>query len=229
MGSSTYYTGGMIPSSRHTTRRILSALVLEDQTILREMLVELLETDGRFASISSCGSAVEAKAKAAAEAIDLAVLDLMLPDGHGLDVLAEIRRTRPRCRSIVLTSQDRPEVVHAAVKTGARGVVMKGAPLKELREAVDRVLGGGVHYCPASAALLHDSLGGQSREEPLSSRERQVLQRVASGASTKEIASHLGIREKTVSNHRAAIMRKLDIHDIAGLTRYALRQGLVEL
>ncbi len=213
---------------RRLGARTRSALVVEDQTILREMLVELLETDGRFAAVTACGSATEARAVVAREPLDLALLDLMLPDGHGLDVLAAIKRERPRCRNLVLTSQDRPDIVHAAVKAGAHGVVMKGAALRELREAVDRILAGGVHYCAASAALLHASIGAPPREEPLSERERQVLQRVASGESTKEIASLLGIREKTVSNHRAAIMRKLGIHDVAGLTRYALRHGLVE-
>ncbi len=226
MGRPTYPLMENVPT-QVAGPRVLSALVVEDQTILREMLVELLEADGRFASVASCGSAEQAVEAVASGSFDLAVLDLMLPDGHGLDVLAELRKARPRCRSLVLTSHDRPEVVHAAVKAGARGVVMKGAPLRELRECVDRVLGGGVHHCPVSAALLHDSIGSGTTEEPLSARERQVLQRVASGASTKQIASQLGIREKTVSNHRAAIMKKLGIHDIAGLTRYALRRGLV--
>src|SRR5687768_14983151 len=100
MGSPTYEPRERFPKAP-SGARVLTALVVEDQTILREMLVELLEGDGRFASIVACGTAEEATAAISASSLDLALVDLMLPDGHGLDVLAALRKAHPRCRALV--------------------------------------------------------------------------------------------------------------------------------
>jgi DNA-binding NarL/FixJ family response regulator len=208
--------------------RVLTALVVEDQTIMREMLTELLQQDSRFVAVVSEGSAAEGRERAASAKPDLVILDVMLPDGHGLDLLEEFRAALPRARIIVLTAHSLVEIAHRAARLGAHGIVMKGAALSELRMAVDRVLAGGIYHCAATARLLHSSIRNPPAPDPLSRRQRQILQLVARGASSKEIAHELGLSEKTVSNHRAAIMRRLGIRDVAGLTRYALREGLVE-
>lgn len=218
---------GRVPGTS-PSGRVLTALVVEDQTIVREMLTELLQQDSRFVAVLSVGSAHEVREAAERARPDLAILDVMLPDGHGLDLLDEFRRRFPRARVVVLTAHSSVEIAHRAAKLGAHGIVMKGASLGELRMAVDRVLAGGIYHCAATAKLLQSSIANPPRPDPLSRRQRQILQLVARGASSKEIALELGLSEKTVSNHRAAIMRKLGIHDVAGLTRYALREGLVE-
>jgi DNA-binding NarL/FixJ family response regulator len=227
MSSATHVTEGEIPGAV-SAARARSALVVEDQTILREMLVEVLSGDARFVAVAAAAGAEEAIDRVKRGAHDLVIVDMMLPDGHGLDVLAEVKRLQPRARVVVLTAHPRPEVVQAALKGGAHAIVMKGAPLRELREAIDRVLNGGVYYCATASSLVHGLLRAPIGPEPLSARQRQVLGRVAAGASTKQIAGELGLSEKTVSNHRSAIMQRLGIHDVAGLTRYAINRGIIE-
>lgn len=227
MGRTTQTPTGRVPGLARAGR-VLTALVVEDQTILREMLTELLQQDARFVAVITASSAAEARARTGSGKPDLVILDVMLPDGHGLDLLEEFRAALPRLRAIVLTAHASLEIAHRAAKLGAHGIVMKGASLSELRMAVDRVLGGGIYHCAATSKLLQRSITHPPSPDPLSKRQRQILQRVAGGASSKEIAQELGLSEKTVSNHRAEIMRRLDIRDVAGLTRYALRTGLVE-
>lgn len=195
---------------------------------MREMLTELLQQDSRFIAIVAAGSADEARERALTARPDLLILDVMLPDGYGLDLLEELRESLPRSRAVVLTAHASAAVAHRATVLGAHGIVMKGAALSELRMAVDRVLAGGIYHCATTAKLLHRSIQKPPSPDPLSRRQRQILQSVARGSSSKEIASELGLSEKTVSNHRAEIMRRLGIRDIAGLTRYALREGLIE-
>ncbi|MBC7173994.1 MAG: response regulator transcription factor [Polyangiaceae bacterium] len=227
MGKTTHDDTGDSPGSGRIART-RSALVVEDQTILRDMLVEALSMDPRFAAVVAAGTAEEAVARLGRSTFDLVVLDMMLPDGHGLEVLADVRRRTPRARVLVLTAHPNPDVVHAALREGAHGIVMKGAPLHELRTAVDRVMGGGVYHCATTSELVHELVRTPAGKEPLSARQRQILRRVAAGASTKQIAAELGLSEKTVSNHRSAIMQRLGIHDVAGLTRYAIGKGIVE-
>jgi DNA-binding NarL/FixJ family response regulator len=227
MGSTTYEDREDIPGVGGAARA-RSALVVEDQTILREMLVEVLSGDARVVAVAAAAGAEEALERVKRGAYDLVILDMMLPDGHGLDVLAEVKRFQPRARVVVLTAHPRPEVVQSAMQGGAHAIVMKGAPLRELREAIDRVLLGGVYYCATTSALVHGLARAPIGPEPLSARQRQILGRVAAGASTKQIAFELGLSEKTVSNHRSAIMQRLGIHDVAGLTRYAIHRGIIE-
>ena len=105
---------------------------------------------------------------------------------------------------------------------------MKGTPLRELREAMARVAAGATYFCPSTSDLLRDSLQSPRTERRLSAREREILQKVAEGFSSKEIAHALGIGEKTVSNHRAHIRAKLGLRDVASFTRYAIEHGLIE-
>ncbi|HWB80150.1 MAG TPA: response regulator transcription factor, partial [Nannocystaceae bacterium] len=146
---------------------------MEDQTILRDMLVDVLGGDARFVAVAAAAGAEEALERVRQGAYDLVVLDMMLPDGHGLDVLAEVRRLQPRARVVVLTAHPRPEVVQAALQGGAHAIVMKGAPLRELREAIDRVLVGGVYYCATTASLVRGLVGAPIDADVLSARQRQ--------------------------------------------------------
>lgn len=202
------------------------ALIIEDQTTLRELLSELLSSLNF--EVESCERAAEARACLANATYTIVLLDLVLPDSHGLELLTEMRALPSRPRVLILTAHARPSVVRDAIARGAHAVITKGAPLRELREAIDRVCAGGIYYCSETSRLLHEAARAPTRDEHLTDRQRQVLRAVASGMSTKEIASALDLSEKTVSNHRARIMERLGVHDIAGLTRYAVSLGLVE-
>jgi DNA-binding NarL/FixJ family response regulator len=209
------------------------ALIVEDQTTLRELLAELLELTAGYA-VDACGTGVEARALLAQGQYDLVLLDLVLPDGHGLDLLAELRKapapksygTSPRI--VVLTAHARPAVVRDAMERGAHAVVTKGAPLRELREAIDRVAAGGIYYSSETSRLLREAAVKPERDEQLTERQREILRHVARGLSTKEIAATLSLSEKTVANHRTRIMERIGLHDIASLTRYAIALGLVD-
>jgi DNA-binding NarL/FixJ family response regulator len=204
------------------------ALIIEDQTTLRELLSELLASSYE---VVSCATGSEARALLGRERFDLVLLDLVLPDAHGLELLSELRAARPatrRPRTLILTGHAKPAVVRDAIERGAHAVISKGAPLRELREAIDRVSGGGFYYCSEISKLLQEATAAPPTAHKLTDRQRQILRSVASGMSSKEIAAALSLSEKTVQNHRARIMEKLDVHDVAGLTRYALSLGLVD-
>ena len=136
----------------------------------------------------------------------------------------------PKTRSIFLTHHDESQYVTAALQAGTRGYVLKTQTADELVQAIHRVHGGEIYLCPGVFGALVEAVltkSGQPKE-PLSPRERHVLQLIGEGKSTKEIASILRISPKTVESHRARLMQKLDIHDVAHLVRYAIRRGLVE-
>jgi DNA-binding NarL/FixJ family response regulator len=206
---------------------IRRALIIEDQTTLRELLVELLAGSLKF-EVQACATAADARACLQTTTFHVALLDLVLPDAHGLELLTEMRALPERPRVLVLTAHARPAVVRDAMARGAHAVITKSAPLRELRDALERVAAGGIYYCSETSRLLRDAASEPVRDAQLTDRQRQILRAVASGMSTKEIASAFALSEKTVSNHRARIMERLGVHDVAGLTRYAVSLGLVD-
>jgi DNA-binding NarL/FixJ family response regulator len=207
----------------------VDVLVIDDQTVFRDMLVEILEADRRYRVVGRYSEGLPALEAAARVRPRLAIVDVVLPDVHGIEVVRRLRALRPGPRVLVVTAYGRPAVVRGAFEAGAHGIVVKSVPLGQLRAAVEEVSSGGVFYCPETTSILH-ALGSGSTSKPaeLSSRERDVLRLVASGRTSKEIADILGIRTKTVSNHRARLVEKLGIRDVAGLTRFAMEQGLID-
>jgi DNA-binding NarL/FixJ family response regulator len=156
------------------------------------------------------------------------ILDAVLPDVSGLDVLADLVAERPGVRALMVTAHARPELVREALARGARGFVTKGTPLAELREGVARVLGGGRYFCSVTSQLLSEALASPAALGRLTRRQREIVQRVASGQSSKQIAGELGISLKTVANHRLQIRERLGMSDVASWTRYAIEHGLIE-
>ena len=201
-------------------------LVVEDDPNILELLSASLRFAGFDVSTATSGSAAVSAAREYRP--DLVVLDVMLPDMNGVDVLRKLVSQRPHLNVLMMTAYEKPAVVHDALKAGAKGVVMKGTPLRELKEAIDRVARGGTFFCPASSELLRRTMESPQKEVELSPREREILQLVASGFSTKEIARKLKLSAKTVANHRLHIRNKLDLHDVASVTRYAMDRGLIE-
>lgn len=217
-------------SGPHSSASAAVKLVLvDDQTIFREMLSEVVSARarGRYSIVAEFDTGTAALAKIPALAPHLVVLDLILPDMNGLDVLRGLKRARRSPRVLVVTACERPPAIRDALEAGAHGIVTKGAPLHELITAIDHVASNGTYFCSASSELLRQGAAFHEERKVLSGRERMVLQRVAKGATSKEIAAELGLSEKTVHNHRHNIKKKLGISDLAGLIRFAAARGLI--
>lgn len=206
----------------------ITVVVIDDQTIFREMLVEILRTESRFRVLGQYGTGAEGLERCLALRPNVVTLDLVLPDMSGLDVLRSLRKRLPRTRVVVVTAHERAPIIQQAAELGAHGIVTKGAPLRELRDGIERVANGGVFRCAATSEVLRALTTRSPGPMELSPRQRQIVQLVASGLTTKEIAEKLKLSTKTVSNHRSQLMQRLGLRDVASLTRYAIAQGLVE-
>ena len=162
---------------------------------------------------------------------DLLVLDAKLPGLNGVDLLRRLVKTLPNVRVLVFSGHENPVLVREMLEVGAHGFVEKTAGLTEFKKGLETVANGGTYFGPAVAALLRDVVanpGSSNSADFLTDREREILQLVAESHSTKEIAAKLDISVKTVDNHRTNLMRKLNLHDVASLTRYAVEIGLIE-
>ncbi|MBK8480543.1 MAG: response regulator transcription factor [Proteobacteria bacterium] len=176
--------------------------------------------------VGTCGTGREALAALAPGRATLAIVDLVLPDVSGLELVRRLLSTLPALRILVVTAQERPAVVLEVFHAGVHGIVTKSTPLSELKEAARRVVAGRVYYCATTSSMLRMH-SRKPPPEPLSPREQQIVRLVALGRSSKEIAAALSISPKTVANHRLRIGRKLQLGDIAGLTRYAMGRGWI--
>ena len=201
-------------------------LVVDDDPDVRLFNVPVLEEHGYTRLLGTNGE--EGRNLAKQEKPDLVILDVVLPDLDGLEVLSRLRSKLPNMPIIMITAHARPSTIKEAVRRGARGFVTKGTPLSELRTAVAKVLSGGRYFCSVTSPLLADALSQKTVDDTLSPRQREILRLVASGMSSKEIASQLDISVKTVSNHRLQISERLGFTDVASWTRYAMEQGLIE-
>jgi two-component system response regulator NreC len=203
-------------------------ILADDHQLFRQGLRSLLEKAGHeVVGEASDGRAALALAQTLQP--DIAVLDLSMPLLNGIDTAAEIKRIAPRTRTILLTMYTDKEYVLRALGAGARGYVLKTQAAEDLVRAIRETSIGEVYLSPAVSVSVVDAYLGKIRpdEDPLTPRERQILQLVAEGKTTKQIANLLGVSFKTAESHRNRAMQKLDIHDVAGLTRYAIRRGLI--
>lgn len=208
------------------TTRILLA---DDHAVVRQGLKALLERDG-FEVVAEADDGRAAVHHARERCPDVAVLDFSMPLLNGLDAAVEIRRLCPRARVVLLTMHTDDHYVLAALRAGVRGYVVKTQASGDLVRAINEVRRGMMYLSPGiSDAVVQAFLAkAEVPPDPLTSREREVLQLVAEGKSTKEVAQLLGISFKTAESHRTRIMKKTDIHETAGLVRYAVRRGLVQ-
>lgn len=160
---------------------------------------------------------------------DVVLMDVNMPGLNGLEATAQLQRELPGVKVLAFTIHDRAEYVLQLMRSGARGYVTKDAPPEELVRAIETVGRGGSYFTAQAAKALRPNLLRRDRSDKLSAREREVLALIAEGLANKTIAVRLGVDVRTVESHRSRLMRKLDIHTIAGLTRYALTQGYVRL
>jgi len=207
----------------------LRVLLADDHQVVRQGFRALLERDA-FEIVDEAADGQEAVRKAQAQCPDIAVLDLSMPVVNGLDAAREILRGCPRTRVVLLTMHTEEHQIVAALRAGIRGYVVKTQAVDELVRALHEVARGGTYLSPSVSRFVVDAYlaGGGPPADPLTPRESQVLRLVAEGKTTKEVASLLGLSVKTAESYRARLMQKLDIHETAGLVRYAIRQGLVE-
>ncbi len=207
------------------TRRIVIA---DDHVIVRDGLRMLLERAGHQL-VGEAADGVQALELCVQHKPDIAILDLGMPLLGGTDCAREIRRVSPRTSTIVLTMYDEHRYLSEAIRAGVSGYVLKSRPAEELLKAIEAVSRGNVYLGSSmSRSAIRDTIDNlDTRNDALTSREREVLNLVVDGKATKEIATALGISVKTAESHRVRIMKKLDVHNAAGLVRYAIREGLV--
>jgi len=210
-------------------------LVADDHAVVREGIRHVLATQHGFDIAGEAASGVEAVKLAGECDPDVVVLDVSMPNGTGLEVIGDVRRAAPQARVLILSVHDEAEYVLQAVRAGAHGYLRKDSSPAELRDAVRAVDRGETVFSPAMTVRLADALRGESgrlaRESKLAlltARERDVLEGIANGETNKEIAARYGISPRTVETHRESLMRKLEIHSVAGLTRFAVEERLVD-
>jgi DNA-binding NarL/FixJ family response regulator len=205
-----------------------TAMVVDDHPLVRESMVTRLRAMGAR-DVIEAASIAEARARAAAGARDVCVLDLGLPDGSGLELLADLRAAG-WTKLIVLSAADDPYSVRSAFVAGAQGYLLKSASPHVVVDGVRRVLDGGVYADPSVASLLAAGLRGGPVGEginELSGREVEVLKLVADGQSNKQIGELLGLSALTVKSHLARIARKLGTGDRAEMVALAMRAGVI--
>jgi DNA-binding NarL/FixJ family response regulator len=207
-------------------------MLVDDHTLVRAGLRSLLESFSDIEVVGEAGDGMEAVRALHEHHPHVVLMDVMMPGLNGLDCTARIARERPNTRIVILSMNSTEEYVLQAMRAGAAGYLLKNASADELELAVKAVARGETYLSSAVSkhvieAYLQRVEGEGGPLERLSPRQREVLQLVAEGHSTKEIAIRLDLSTKTVEMHRTHLMNALGIHDIAGLVRFAIRTGLV--
>ena len=206
--------------------------LVDDHTIVRDGIRRLLESTGEFEVVCECGDGRTAVEQILKHKPDIAVVDIWLPQLSGIDVTTRIHEEFPYCRVVILSQHDRSDFVEAALLEGAAGYVLKSASETDLLAALRVVRQGKCFLSPEIAQHLVSAFASPPEERAigrarLTSREREVLQLIAEGLSSKEIAATLGVSTRTAETHRNSLMSKIGVHKAPGLVRYAIREGLV--
>ncbi len=205
-------------------------VVIEDHTAIRQMINQLVDTIPHYKVVGHTGDGKEAYQLCVELEPDLIVLDIMLPGLNGLEVLNRLKK-QFKFRSLVFSGYKNEHLLRSSMSSGAHGFIEKTSSLEQLKSAIQEVGEGGTWFGKDSARLLTEALKGADRPrsiDVISPREREVLQLIAEGFSTRQIGEKLEVSVKTAENHRTNLMRKLDIHNTAALTRYAVNMGIVE-
>jgi len=207
----------------------LRIILAEDHTIVLEGLRALLEKEG-FEIVGEAQDGRSAVDLAKRFKPDIAILDIAMPALNGIDAAGEILRASPDTRTILLTVHEDKQYVVEALRAGVSGYLLKTKAASDLVQAIKEVSRGALYISPGpSRDVVKSFLENKDvKASPLSPREREVLQLIAEGKSTKEVGAILGISVKTAESHRTRIMEKLDIHETATLVRYAIRQGVIQ-
>ncbi len=206
-------------------------LIVDDHAVVRSGLRMLLQAEDDLEPVGEAGTARDAILEARSLKPDVILLDVVMPDQSGLEVIPQLLHERPETKILVLSMQDDPQYVRQAFSAGASGYVLKEAADTDLVAAVREVAKGGRYVHPELGARLvaaETEAARRAEEDPLSDREREVLRLLALGHTNQEIAKQLYISVRTAETHRAHIMQKLRLESRAELVRYALAQGLLD-
>ncbi|MGD0229566.1 MAG: response regulator transcription factor [Syntrophorhabdales bacterium] len=220
-------------------RKMIRVLIIDDHALVRSGIRALLEKSGDIEVVGEAGDGYEALNLMSSLEPDIALLDISMPKLNGLEVAARAKKEFPEVRIVFLSMHVNEEYVLQALKVGAAGYVLKNATTSELELAVRSARKGETFLSPAvSNSVVADyvaRLRGACAAKPavspydrLTGRQREILQLIAEGCTTKEIAQKLGLSINTVEVHRTNLMERLNIHDIAGLVRYAIVSGVIQ-
>ncbi len=207
-------------------------MLADDHALIRAGLRALLKSIEGVEVIAEASNGHETLEAVERRRPDVILMDIAMPELNGLETAARILRRWPSVKIIMLSMHANDEYLRQALSAGAAGYLLKGADPAELELALKSVMRGETYLTPAVSKRLVQEFLQQDGEAPqsqpkLTPRQREILQMIAEGHSTKEIATRLDLSVKTVETHRAAIMNRLDIHDVPGLVRYAIRAGLI--
>ncbi len=210
----------------------IRVVLADDHTLVRAGIRALLEASGKVEVVAEAGDGREALERVLEHRPDVALIDVGMPGLNGLELARRLAAEAPRVRVIVLSMHAEASYVSQALKAGVAGYLVKGASVSELPLAIESVVRGDTYLSPRISGtvverLVREDAGEADPLEGLTARQREILQLVAEGRSTKEIAAALGLSVKTVETHRSRIMDRMGIRDVAGLVRLAIRAGLV--
>jgi two-component system response regulator NreC len=210
----------------------ISVLLADDHTLVRQGLRSMLATSPVIDIVGEASDGREAVAKAVELRPDVVIMDLAMPLLNGADATRQIRKQLPRTRVLILSMHSDDEYVFQVLTAGAAGYLIKDAELSDLLAAIQAIHEGHSYLSPAISRVVLDDYvqraeSTEAGANPLTDREREVLQLIAEGHSNKQVAVMLALSIRTVESHRRAIMEKLNLHDTASLTRYAMRKGLI--
>lgn len=221
----------------------LRVILVDDHNLVRAGFRSLLENIPEVEIVAEADNGASALALIRTHKPDIVLMDIALPDINGLDVTAQVSREYPSIKVVLLSMYDNEEYVLRALEIGAAGYLLKDADANEFELAIHAIANGKAYLSPAISSRVIESYQERVRKPTLpatpptealpagdrqiTARQREVLRLIAEGFTTKEIAQQLNLSAKTVDAHRTLLMRVLDIHDIAGLVRYAIRTGLV--
>lgn len=213
--------------------KLIRLLLADDHHVVRAGLSLLLQDIADFEVVGQAADGIEAARMVAELKPDVAILDIAMPGASGLEALKNIRSVQPDCRVILLSMHDDEEHVASAMRLGAAGYVLKKSTPQELELAIRAVMDGGTWLSAAVSRQMVDAylthVRPAARPDGLTARQLEVLKLIAEGKRTKEIAFALDVSVKTIETFRAQIMSKLAIQEVAGLVRYAIRNGISEL
>ena len=207
----------------------MRVLIADDHAVVRRGLKQILLDEYGALEVGEAGDAHETLRLAREEPWDIVVLDISMPDRSGLEVLKELKQTRPRLPVLILTTHPEEQYAVRVLKAGAAGYMTKESAPEHLVEAVRKVTAGGRYITPTLADLLVTQITGAEKppHESLSDREFQVLRLIASGKTVGQIAEELSLSSNTVSTYRARVLEKMGMKTNAELTHYAISNGLV--
>jgi DNA-binding NarL/FixJ family response regulator len=211
----------------------IRVLVADDHALVREGIRHVLDAEPGISVVAEAANGREAVELALQHRPDVVVLDITMPEETGLKAAARLRDLMPDVRVLLLSMHDQAEYVREGMRIGTQGYILKDSAGEELRAAIRAVHAGGTFFSPAvvkrlTSAATVEAPAAAALLAVLTPRERDVLDGVARGLTNKAIAADLGISRRTVEAHRESLMRKLEIHNVAGLTRFALEVGLAQ-